>query len=297
MKNAASFTTMIKNKQKESEHWRETARRWQQLGPPLRPAAQDLDFFSDLIQEWSRHHGPPRVLLLGVTPEIYHLSWPEGTSFLAVDKSQSMIDAVWPGPQEAVQCVDWLSLTLPDNSRDIVLCDGGLHLLAYPQEQRKLVRILHAILSDQGLFILRLYAPPPQQESPEVVLGDLMEGKIPNLNVLKLRLGMSLMESTAVGVRLGMIWQVLNEAAPDLEKLASRIGWSGEHIMPINTFRNSTDRFYFVTVNQVTELFSINPGGFEVQGLRVPSSYGLSEQCPTIVLRRCLKASGSVVTR
>jgi|WetSurSiteA1Bulk_404760.scaffolds.fasta_scaffold05926_2 hypothetical protein len=290
MKNPTSFKAMIRNKPKVSKHWQETARRWQHLGPPLRPAAQDIGFFSDFVQEWEQHHRPPRVLLLGVTPEIYRLPWPEKTSFLATDKSQAMIDAVWPGPKKAAQCVNWLSLKLPDSSRDIVLCDGGLHLLAYPREQQQLVRILQAILSNQGLCIFRLYVPPSQQESPEAVLRDLIEGRIPNLNVLKLRLGMSLMKSAAVGVALGMIWQVLHEVAPDLEKLARRIGWSVEHIMPINTFRGSAERFYFVTVNQVTELFCINPGGFEVHGIRVPSSYELSEQCPTIVLRRCRRS-------
>jgi hypothetical protein len=284
---------MIRNKQKGSKHWQENARRWQRLGPPLRPAAQDIGFFSDIVREWGRHHGPPRVLLLGVTPEIYHLPWPEGTIFLAVDKSQAMIDAVWPGPKEAAQCVDWVSLQLPNKSRDIVLCDGGLPLIAYPNQQQQLVRNLQAILSDQGLCILRLYVPPPEHESPEAVLRDLIEGRIPNLNVLKLRLGMSLMENPSVGVSLGLIWQVLHEVAPDLERLASKIGWSAEHIMVINAFRNSADRFYFVTVNQATELFCTNPGGFEVHDLRVPSSYELSERCPTIVLKRLLSASSS----
>ncbi len=234
----------------------------------------------------------PRVLLLGVTPEIYHLPWPEGTSFLAADKSQAMIDVVWPGPKEAAQCVDWVSLQLPDNSRDIVFCDGGLSLIAYPHQQQQLVRILQAILADQGLCILRLYVPPPQQESPDAVLRDLLEGRIPNLSILKLGLGMSLQESTAEGVQIGIIWQLLHEVAPDLEKLASQIGWSAEHIMAINAYRGSADRFYFVTIDQVSELFCGNPGGFEVHRLRVPS-YDLGERCPTIVLKRLLMASSN----
>ena len=292
MQNASSVKSITGNKRERSDRWQENARRWQHLGPPLRPSAQDIGFNSDIVQEWGRHHGTPRVLLLGVTPEIYNLPWPEGTSFLAVDHSQAMIDAVWPGPKEATQCIDWFSLQLPDNSRDIVLCDGGLPLIAYPHKQQQLVRILQAILSDQGLCILRLFVPPPQQESPDAVLSDLLEGKISNLNILKLRLGMSLMKSTAEGVAVGMIWQLIHEVAPDLERLASRIGWSVEHMLVINAFRGSADRFYFVTVTQVTDLFCDNPGGFEVHRLRVPS-YDLGERCPTIVLKRLLSASSS----
>ena len=292
MKNASSVKSLIGNNREMPDRWQENARQWKHLVSPLQPSAQDIGFYSDLVQEWYQHHGSPRVLLLGVTPEIYHLPWPEGTSFLAVDKSQAMIDAVWPGPKEAAQCVDWLSLKLPDNSRDIVFCDGGLPLIAYPHQQQQLVRILRNVLSDQGVCILRLYVPPPQQESPEAVLKDLIEGRIPNLSILKLRLGMSLMKSTAEGVAVGMIWQLIHEVAPDLERLASRIGWSVEHMLVINAYRGSADRFYFVTVNQVTDLFCDNPGGFEVHRLRVPS-YDLGERCPTIVLKRLLSAPSS----
>jgi hypothetical protein len=268
-----------------ADHWSEMAAYWEQVGPPLRPVAQDIGLYSDAIREWVRRRGTPRVLLLGVTPEIYHLPWPAGTDFLAVDRNQAMIEAAWPGPKEAVLCADWLDLALPDGSRDIVLCDGGLHLLAYPHEQRRLARILRGILSYHGLCIFRLYVPPPERESPDVVLTDLMEGRIGNLNVLKLRLGMSLLESSAEGVGLGTVWNAIHEAAPDLELLASSIGWPVEHMLAINSYRDSTSRYHFVTVDEVTDMFCGDPGGFEVRGLRVPS-YELGGQCTTIVFRR-----------
>jgi hypothetical protein len=225
------------------------------------------------------------VLLLGVTPELYRLPWPKATDFLAVDRTQAMIDSVWPGPKEAVQCMDWLALQLPDSSRDVVLCDGGLHLLAYPQQQGQLVELLRGILSDGGLCILRLYVPPPQRESPDAVLRELLEGRISSLNILKLRLGMSLMESASEGVELGTIWRAIHAVAPDLQQLALRIGWPVEHMLAIYTYRGSTARYHFVTVDQVYDLFCGRPGGFKVHRLRVPS-YELGERCPTIVLRR-----------
>jgi len=271
---------------KRADRWPETARQWQQLGPPLRPAAEDIGFYSDAVREWGGHGGAPRVLLLGVTPELYRLPWPKGTDFLAADRTQAMIDNVWPGPPGAVQRTDWLALALPDSSRDFVLCDGGLPLLAYPEEQRRLVCLLRAVLSDQGLCVLRLYVPPPQRELPGAVLKDLLGGRIPNLNILKLRLSMSLQEEVAEGVELATVWHALHEAAPDLEGLASRIGWSVQHMLAINAYRGSTDRFYFATVDQVSDLFCKSPGGFEVRRLHVPS-YELGERCPTIVLRRC----------
>jgi SAM-dependent methyltransferase len=273
-----------------ADHWPEIARQWQQIGPPLRPVAQDIGLCWDAVQEWVRHCGRPRVLLLGVTAELYHLPWPKGTDFLAVDRTQAMIDGVWPGPKEAVQCTDWLALTLPESSRDVVLCDGGLHLLAYPQQQRRLVQVLQRILSDRGLCILRLYVPPPQRESPDAVLRELLEGGISSLNILKLRLGMSLMDSASEGVELGRVWRAVHAVAPDLEELASRIEWPVEQMLAINAYRESTVRYHFVTVDQVSDLFCGNQGGFKVHRLHVPS-YELGERCPTIVLRRCSRSA------
>ena len=273
-------------------HWTKMARQWRHVGPPLRPAAQDIGFYWDAIRGWIQHGGAPRALLLGVTAELYGIAWPKGTDLLAVDRSQAMIDTAWPGPKEAVQCRDWLGLALPSSSRDIALCDGGLHLLAYPLEQRRLAQVLRDVLSDEGLCVLRLFVPPDERESPEAVLKDLLEGNIPNLNILKLRLWTSLLESAAEGVRLATVWQTVHEAARgELEGLASRIGWPVEQALAINAYRGSEDRYHFVTVEEASDLFCGGSGGFELARLYEPT-YEAGGQCPTLVLRRLRRTRG-----
>jgi len=264
--------------------WGEIARKWRLLGPPLRPSPEDIRFCEDAVGERVRRRGAPRVLLLGVTPELYRLRWPEGTDFLAVDGTRAMIEAVWPGPREAVRCEDWLEMVLPDASRDIVLCDGGLNLLAYPEEQRRLVGILRGVLCEEGLCILRIFVPPAGRESPDVILKDLLDGKVPNLNILKLRLWMALQQSPSEGVELDTLWRTIHAAAGDLEALALRIGWPVEHTLAVNAYRGSTARYYLGTLDEVTELFC-GAGGFEVLQVHVPS-YERGEQCPTVVFRR-----------
>ena len=268
------------------DHWPGIAEHWRQIGPPLRPTEQDIQYCLDAAQGWIRRQGVPHVLLLGVTPELYRLPWPKGTDILAVDRSQAMIDAAWPGPKDAVRCMDWLAMELPDASRDLAFCDGGLHLLSYPEQQRRLARLLRNVLSDHGLCILRLYVPPPRCEPPQAVLDDLLKGAIPNVNVLKLRLAMSLLDDCARGVELGKVWQVLHQVAPDLNELASRIGWQPESMLSIEPYRGSKLRYYFVTVDQVKNMFCRNPGGFEMCRLCTPS-YESGKQYPTIVFRRC----------
>jgi hypothetical protein len=272
--------------QGKKDHWEEMAQQWRQAGPPLRPSKQDSRFYRDTVMEWhQRSNVAPRVLILGVTPDIYYLPWPEGTDILAVDRSRPMIDIVWPGPEEAVLCTDWLSMTLPDHSRDIVFCDGGLHLLSYPGEQQQLVHILRNILSIKGLCVFRIFVPPPHKESPEAVLQELLEGKIPNINVLKLRLAMSLQNKAVKGVELRKVWSALHEISPDLEGLAEKIGWPVEHMLAINMYRDSRARYSFVTVEQVYDLFCCNLCGFKPHFIYEPS-YELGERCLTIVLRR-----------
>jgi SAM-dependent methyltransferase len=220
-----------------------------------------------------------------VTPELYYLPWPNGTDLLAVDHTQGMIDSVWPGPRNAVICADWTNMPLQTSSRDIVLCDGGVHLMTYPHEQRQFVRTLHRVIASDGLFISRLFIPPKKREATGKVLQDLLEAKIPNLNQLKFRLWMAMHEDITHGVELKRIWNAIHGVAPDFNRLASRIGWPLEHLMAINTYRNSSTRYYFLDLDDFCHLFCENPGGFTLESVSVPT-YELGEQCPTVALRR-----------
>src|SRR5207244_1706187 len=159
--------------------------------------------------------GAPRVLLLGVTPEIYGLGWPEGHEFVAVDQTRTMIDHVWPGRSDQIIEANWLELPLPRGSKDLAFCDGGLHLLGYPSAQRLMVDRLHDVVAPGGRCIFRLFAVSARKETSDQVLKNLFAGRIPNLNVLKLCLGMALQESPETGIEVHEIWRVLSEQASD----------------------------------------------------------------------------------
>jgi SAM-dependent methyltransferase len=265
--------------------WPNIAHCWDLLASPLRPAPEDLVFYSAEIRQWSQARGAPRVLLLGVTPELYNLPWPAGTDLLAVDRSQPMIDHVWPGPRDRVCCADWQTLDLPAASRDIALCDGGLHLLSYPAGQTQLVRTLARVVAPGGLILLRLYTPPAVRESPRRVLDDLLAGRISNLNVFKVRLNTALQNDAAEGVKLADAWDAFNQVAPDQGALARRLGWSPTHTQVINLYHHNPTRYHFVTQEQTAALFCRDPGGFELLRVHVPT-YELGGQCPLLVLRR-----------
>jgi len=271
--------------QDRADHWERFARNRSLNDPPVRPCSEDLGYFWEDANEWIEKRGMPRVLLLGVTPELYALPWPTGTDVQVVDRTQAMIDALWLGPKPAAHRADWLSVDLPKGSRDIVLCDGGLHVLTYPQGQHALIRRLHRILSDEGLCIFRLFVLPPRPETPDVVIRDLVEGKISNLSVLKLRLFMSMHPNAEEGIRLGDVYDTLIKAVPDMEGLAVKIGWPTERMMVFNNYRDLESRFHLLTLEQSIALFCHDPGGFRVHRLHTPS-YDLGERCPTIAFQR-----------
>ena len=265
--------------------WAKVSRNWNLHGAPLRPSPEDVSFSEQAVGAWRGQGTPPRVLLLGVTPELYRLPWREGTDFLAVDRTMEVIDAVWPGPRDAARCEDWLAMKLPAASRDIVLCDGGLNLLAYPDEQQRRAWIVREVLGEQGLCILRLFVRPAERETRDAILSDLMAGQIPNMSVLKLRLWAALQESPSLGVELDTVWRTVQDAAGNLEELASRLGWPLDETLFINAYRDSTTRYWIGTVDEVAKIFCHDVGGFEFVGMHVPT-YECGQQCPTVVLRR-----------
>lgn len=278
---------MVGNKDRVGQ-WPKAARFWKQIGPPLRPVAEDVLFVRNVLNEWGcRPEGkPPQALILGVTPEFYHLPWPAGTSLKAVDRTPAMIEYVWPGPVEAVTQADWLHIPYQQASMDLVLCDGGLHLLAYPDEQTELANKLAYVLAPGGYCVFRLFVPPATRETVDEVAAELLAGNIENLNYLKLRLGMALQRDAIEGIRLDTVWQALHAIQPDQVELARHLGWEMDHLSAINAYRDSVSRYHFVTIDEAIATFCAGTGGaFQIERKEWPN-YRMGSQFPTIVFRR-----------
>lgn len=227
----------------------------------------------------------PRGLILGVTPELHRLPWPDPTLVRAADRTPEMIAHVWPGSPDQVLRADWRNVPLDERSIDIALCDGGLHLLDFPSGQTALLAELARVLAPDGLLIVRLFTPPAVTETVDAVLTALLSGGIRDLNCLKLRLGMALQASPESGVQLDTVWRALHDGAGAWPELAQRLGWDIEHLRAIDAYRGSQARYHFVSADSVIALACSTLGAFELEDCHVPG-YVMGDQCPTLVLRR-----------
>jgi hypothetical protein len=268
-----------------ANYWDKISRQWEHIVPPLKPTEDDLAAYAAAIAEWNDEYGRPlRALILGATPQLYHLPWPEGTDLLAVDKSQSILENVWPGVPGTALCADWTTMDLPAASRNIVLGDGVMTFFTKAECQRLVMERLRSIVVPGGIVILRLFVPPVRQESRSLVLSDLAAGRIGNLSQLKLRLWMALLDKPEDGVRLGDVWDAVHSVALDQAAFADAIGWPREHFAAINSYRNSSERYWFFSLEEARNLLAGSGSGFEWRAAHVPS-YPLGECCPTIILR------------
>lgn len=266
--------------------WPEVARNWQYIRSPLRPAPEDVRSFSQVIDTWTSHNPgrAPTGLILGVTPELYALPWPDPALLRAADRTQAMIDYVWPGPVEAAIHSDWLALDLADASLDLIVCDGGLIMPDYPHGQQTLCLNISRMLAPGGLTAFRLYVPPSHRETVAEVFQALNEGTIPDLNCLKLRLGMAMQPSPEQGVALADVWVALHEqSGGSWQALAERLGWSYDALRIIDAYRDSPARYTFTTQEQAISLFR-NAGLEHLQ--TIPHSYAMGDQCPVVVFRK-----------
>ena len=262
------------------DHWPLHARQWALVGPPLRPAAEDVAIVERAVAGWAAAAGrAPRGLLLGVTPELATMRWPAGTRLCAVDRSQAMIDAVFPpGAGEAI-AGDWRALPWPDGAFDVVVGDGCLSCLPYPAGYRELAAELARVLAPDGVAVLRLFAAPDRRESLDEVGAAIAAGTITSFHALKWRIAMAVQPDDR-NVEVVEILRAFERLAPD----RARLRWPAEVVGTIDVYRGSALLYSFPTVAEAAA--ALTP--FVIDATHRPA-YELGERCPTLVLRRWLR--------
>lgn len=263
--------------------WERQLRTWELLGPPLRPSPEDVASYQAIVLACARERGNLHGLILGATPELARLQWGARSRVLAVDRSQAMIDRVWPGhpsPGLGGLCGDWQQLLLPDHSCDVVLGDGSLTQLEFPTGYFGVSQSIRRVLTRRGMAAFRCFVKPATPETPERVLADLWTGCVPSFHVFKWRLAMALQETAEEGVELHAIWSHWADSV-DPEKLARHLGWSPKVIATVDNYRGVRARYTFPTLAQLRQV--LRQEFVEVR-CEFPN-YALGDRCPMLTLQ------------
>jgi SAM-dependent methyltransferase len=270
------------------DHWRKFAYLWSLLGSPLRPCAEDVEIFGELVADTGLigNAGEKQALLLGITPELATAPWLQAFRLIAVEQSRAMIDGVWPGNNDhrKAVCADWSRAPFSDGSFDLAVSDGCMTSVGFPDELARLLASVQRCLRRDGYLLLRLFCRPDVPESPEAVLAALRSGAIGNFHAFKWRLAMAI-QGMADGfdVAVDQVWKVWNATDIDTDKLAKERGWPPGQVSTIESYRGSTARYNFMRFGAT--IGRLQEAGFELVAKRT-GSYELAERCPIVLLRK-----------
>ncbi|CAF1365478.1 unnamed protein product [Adineta ricciae] len=253
--------------------WSSFAKYFELLSSPGRPSADDIAFVRNQLLSLNK---PINGILLGVTKELAKLA-SEEINITAVDNSLEMIKHQWIGnsSNRTVILDDWLNLPSQFTSVDFVIGDGVFTVLDR-KSSHLLMECVRAVLSDDGIFIVRLFCSPEMRESFEHIYHNTTN----NLNAFEWRLAQSMCDSNfevCMKNFLDRFKQVIS--ASDIE----HFGWTKEQLSTIEPYANSPCTLTFMTETVFKELCKEH--GMEIIN-RFTGSYELSERCPTFVLRK-----------
>jgi hypothetical protein len=279
----------------EGSYWDGFARAFAMLGSPLRPSPEDIRFMQEAVETLAAADGaePLHALLLGVTPEIATMRWPDASFVMAVDRSFAMTQTVWPGNvpgRRTVVCGNWLSMPRTASSCHVVIGDGSINSLRYPRQFSTLAETISKVLRNDGILLLRCYVQDVVRERPEEVYADLMGGSISSFHAFKLRLLMAMQSDTEQGVSVSDVHQSWITRAVDPERLPHGPGWEKDAIETIDFYRNRSTVYTFP---KLAELRSVLQPFFDEVCLST-ANHDMGERCPTLVLRPCRNPSPGV---
>jgi SAM-dependent methyltransferase len=268
-----------------SGQWSSVAECWfTAIGHPLRPGDADIAAFRSFCEPAIASSNNPKALIMGVTPELYHMLSPLCDT-QAIDRNEAMIDLVWPGERSAVTRKEWLRLADVDELFDVVVIDGGIHLVDYPIEQEQLLSGIAAHLRPGGRLVARLFSPPQMRENVESVTEALARGEIASVNHLKIRMGNAIQQSSETGARLNDVWEAIQSHGDILLQLEGTPGWRREEIEALGFYRGQQAKYAFVSIEQVLNMANRLDNPLQHEGTRVPD-YPMGDQFPVICLSR-----------
>jgi hypothetical protein len=136
---------------------------WENLRVPVRPGIEGLDLYRQQMELYDEKH----ILILGATPELVDLALElDATTITSIERNPEIMEAMKRISEKSwdrVQMVpaDWLKKNDAFAGKfNIVVCDGGLLFLKFPEQWELLFSHVKNYLVDGGRFVAKEWAEP-----------------------------------------------------------------------------------------------------------------------------------------
>ncbi len=255
-------------------HWHRYPDRWNEITPPLRPHADVVGFFRRRLQS---EQGC--VLLLGVTPELYH-AFPCVDAF---DLDPTMIARVWPGDVHGKRARqgDWLDLPAAERRYAAAVGDGSINAVP-PREAGRLLEHAASRVVPGGVVACRVFERPSIPFTREALKESTGCSKALNFHDFKLQVAMMLADERGSAVPVKLIREAFDALFPDRKALAADTGWDERTIGMIDLYEASDVIYSFPDRREL--LAAVPDHAVDVR-FDQPGRYDLAECCPVLSFR------------
>lgn len=259
-----------------TSHFQSLAARWDALDLPLRPRAPVPGILKTIIPDDAK-----RMLILGVTPDFADLA-PDVT---ALDASDVMIAQVWPGDRENRRAVsgDWRDMPFEDGAFDVVVGDGALTLLSYPNGVDDALAEVRRVTSDDGLAIVRTFIAPDAGLTDDDMMTYASSLKGHSIDALRWRFAVQAVHTAPTpNIVSHDAWLAFDRLYPDPTALMAANDWTAQDLQRVMLYRDGAMAMSFPSKEQLRQvaLNHFDSLIFESSGV-----YPMSELCPFAVMR------------
>lgn len=267
--------------------WSGIARSYAAFGSPFVPCHSEIETYQRAVCAHAEAAGVGgvRALMLGVTPGLALMHWPQDSQVLAAEISPAVIEALWPGDvpgTRAAVCASWFAIPAECGSCDVVVGDGVLAICRFPGEVRELLRCVSELLAENGVLIVRSYIRPHITESLDALFDELFGARRMTVDCFKLRLYLAMQRSVREGVRVKDAARILERYKLDRQVMLEQLGWSKSAVEPFALWRNSDATYSFPTLDELRDMTSEL---FDDFATTYPD-YELAHCCPILVMRK-----------
>jgi SAM-dependent methyltransferase len=267
-----------------SDPWKHTLLNLMPGRPPWCPSREDGLLMREMANRALGSSGKgPRVLVLGVTPQIIQLDWPHDAELAAVDSSSSMIASNWRLHRclaSFVVCARWQVLPFANASFDAIVGDGSLNALPDLDEYGKVLHQAARALRPGGALVLRCFIKPKRMEAPEQVVLQARQGGFSTTSEFRLRFAFAAADAGG-RVALAQLRDSFNALVADRGDFARATGWPRQEIDYVDIDKDSRIGLTFPTGSQ---LQALSEPFFRIERLE-RGTYAQSEHCPTILFQ------------